>query len=660
MKSHLRYIGVVDKNKKAHVVPLYPGVNVITGKSSTGKSALIEIFDFCFGSNDFTIPEGVITESADIYFVVLEINDDNLVLARRQDESRAFLKTEPKEALKSISFSAYDFNLKYFIPLSDYKKEIGKFFGLNFTSIDQDDAAVISKGRRSPTPSIRSFASYLLQHQNLIANKHAVFYRFDEKEKREQAIEHFKIFAGFADQNYFLKYQELNELQTELKNVRRQQRFADATKDESTPKLIAIHNEYMAVAGKSLVDSFDESLNTPQILLDKIKGAHVEVSYTDDEYLNTKRSLEKEKAELISALRQEQAKLNAIQSSIEHGKSFSNKANLQPKPQIEGGGAGSPCPFCLNSHSGLDINAEELEDAINWLNSELQKSSYMLESFLEEEQKTKSMIMEIRSQIKLKDTQLTHIDEQVAELGEIKTQYEQSLKIKLQLEIALEDVVNNTSKPYDQEIQSLKDGIKDIEEDLKKYNVETKIRAAENSISEYMNHIGERLDFEDSYKPINLRFSLETFDLWHQIKNRKVFLRSMGSGANWLYCHIVLFLAMHKYFASLKRKCSIPSILFFDQPSQVYFPSEIDLAEKFEPSNLASASGKMDRVDEDIAAVTNLYSQIVEFCKDVEANTGINPQIILTDHADHLNLATDATFESLIRARWRKRGFIEV
>jgi DNA repair ATPase RecN len=82
MKAHIRHIGLIDTKGVVHSVPLTPGVNVITGKSSTGKSALIEIFDYCFGSSEFTVPEGVITKHGAVYFVVLRVADTNLILAR--------------------------------------------------------------------------------------------------------------------------------------------------------------------------------------------------------------------------------------------------------------------------------------------------------------------------------------------------------------------------------------------------------------------------------------------------------------------------------------------------------------------------------------------------------------------------------------------------
>ncbi len=43
-------------------------------------------------------------------------------------------------------------------------------------------------------------------------------------------------------------------------------------------------------------------------------------------------------------------------------------------------------------------------------------------------------------------------------------------------------------------------------------------------------------------------------------------------------------------------------------------------------------------------------------------DTGIEPQVIVTDHADKLELTGNCDFESLVRARWRKEheGFIAI
>lgn len=179
-----------------------------------------------------------------------------------------------------------------------------------------------------------------------------------------------------------------------------------------------------------------------------------------------------------------------------------------------------------------------------------------------------------------------------------------------------------------------------------------------------MNSIGANFDFEEFYKPLNLHFSLDTFDLWHETEDgMRVLLRSMGSGANWLYSHLTLFLSLLKYFCSLKDRCRIPTILLFDQPSQVYFP-RTDYGDAFNAHDLSEKSleSKASLVDDDLQSVQNMYRQLVIFCEETTKDTGITPQIIVADHADNLTLGPDFSFESLVRARWRthSQGLIDL
>ena len=56
MKSYIKAIIIFNKNGEKRVVPLEQGVNIITGESKTGKSALVEIIDYCLCSTRCTIP----------------------------------------------------------------------------------------------------------------------------------------------------------------------------------------------------------------------------------------------------------------------------------------------------------------------------------------------------------------------------------------------------------------------------------------------------------------------------------------------------------------------------------------------------------------------------------------------------------------------------
>ena len=71
-------------NQKKRVVTFRPGrLNIITGGSKTGKSALIEIMDYCLGSSECDIPMRIIRESIEWVGVRLEVTEGQVFIARR-------------------------------------------------------------------------------------------------------------------------------------------------------------------------------------------------------------------------------------------------------------------------------------------------------------------------------------------------------------------------------------------------------------------------------------------------------------------------------------------------------------------------------------------------------------------------------------------------
>jgi len=662
MKSELKYIAVLDKKNKIHSVSFKSGINVITGKSSTGKSAMIEIFDYCFGSSEYTVPQGIITDSAELYFIVLAIKSTHLILARNPKQKNLFLK-EVSILPEINSFNKDFFNNDYFIPLSDFKVELGRHFGLIIedTDIDLEDRKYRRNNAKSPRPTVRNFTSFMLQHQNLVANKHSIFYRFDESRKREQTIDNFKIFTSFVSQDYFIKKQKLNEFERELKNLQNKQDIIKELRQEKERSLADLLNEYVAVTGKYLFKSSNNSiLNQPSKYLEEIKYLNVSLDITSDEISNQLKDLKNNFNIALSEKRELQFKLNDIRSSIIYAENY-KEDTLNTVVLSETSIHLSECPFCKTKHEDLVSEANSLEKAINWLNSELSKTPYLLSSFLSEQKAVETLIQSKNLELINLTDKILKLENTVKELSKNKSIEEQGLKIKLKIESILEEKINYNISEYENNIEKIKIKISSLENEIKvKYNPEQKIRVAEKYINNAMNEIGNKLDFESSYNPINLKFSLENFDLWHEKPDgSKVFLRSMGSGANWLYCHLALFTALHKYFCSLSNNCLIPTILFFDQPSQVYFPTSIiDNKEEFDAKELKEKEGKSNTVDEDLQAVTNLYNQLVNFSKKTFEETGIEPQIIISDHADNLKLDS-VEFDDLVGdRRWRKRGFI--
>lgn len=644
MRAFIRHIGVVDHANTVHAVSFKPGVNVITGKSSTGKSAMIEIFDYCFGSSDFTVPEGVITRNSALYFVVIRVKETNLVLARKRDSGVAFIKEEADDSIAADKnkFRNSYFTEGHFIPLADFRKELGRYFGLVITDVDENVEEKRFRGnRKSPTPSVRSFASFMLQHQNLIANKHAIFYRFDEKEKREQTIEHFKIFVGFADQTYFLKSQELNTLNAEARQIEQQIPKMAEVRSKAREVLEASLREYSAISGATLViGSIDEVLQNPLRALELLKPMRVISFPLSDEHARQRDEHEREKARLVGELRKRQHKLSSIKSSIQFARRYTTDVASVLVP-TEAEMRVSECPFCHTAHHALEDEANRLQEAIGWLNEELRRSPYLLESFEEDEKRLTEEIEQYQQAIQAQEGMILVLEEQINDLDNYNSQTELTLKAKWRIEALLENLLDRNNTQLIEKLAELKTKIESLKRFLREhYNLQSKLEGAEGYIRSTMEEIGTRFEFEDSYRPIKLRFSLQTFDLWHETPERKVFLRSMGSGANWLYCHLTLFLALHRYFCMLGDSCTIPSILFLDQPSQVYFPSVVDNDPQFDPKKIAQLEGasRTRPVDEDVRAVTNLYSQLVRFCQETLQASGIQPQIIVTDHADHLAL----------------------
>ncbi|WP_228286533.1 AAA family ATPase [Vibrio campbellii] len=273
MNTLIREIGVIDKQGNNHPVNFKAGLNVVTGKSSTGKSALIEIFDYCFGSGENTIPKGVITTRAAIYYVVLAVNEQDIVIARDPViTSKAFFRRV--EALNTKDIDHDYFHASYFRPLDEFKKHLRELF----LDIDDVDESLVARANRrfnqkAPTPSVRSFSSFMLQHQNLVANKHALFYRFDEKEKRDQAIEHTKIFLGLVDQGFFHLSQEKERFSAEIRRLERQQETNKRTSENYKQKVGPVLSQLYASMGfKDEPLSLDKVLRHPQDAKDQLDG----------------------------------------------------------------------------------------------------------------------------------------------------------------------------------------------------------------------------------------------------------------------------------------------------------------------------------------------------------------------------------------------------
>lgn len=187
----------------------------------------------------------------------------------------------------------------------------------------------------------------------------------------------------------------------------------------------------------------------------------------------------------------------------------------------------------------------------------------------------------------------------------------------------IESVENDTeSDKQEQIIKSIEDRIQEIDEILDADSVENRKQSALSRIQENMTKWAKELELEHCDSPYRLDLNKVTVVV--DKPDRPVPLKQLGSGSNWVGVHLIAYFALQYYFIGTNRP--VPSFLFFDQPSQVYFPSELD------EKNI------------DWNEVNKMYRFIVDRTSELEGKL----QVIIVDHADLNN----ASFREYICENW--------
>lgn len=686
---------VIDHENEPHTVKFKQGLNIITGKSSKGKSAILDIFDYCMGSSEDTIPQGIITQRAKIFFTVWRFSRMAVVAGRRADNAnQCFLREVSGEQAKHVLAYIKDvdnfFTAQYQLSRIEFSKSLGRYFGVTMDDIDTDPLQKQLMRQKSPTPSIRSFASFMLQHQNLVANRHAIFYRFDEKRKREQAIDHFKIFMGIVGEDYFDLAKELAEAETELKRALAVIPKQEQIKSAGIGEMAGYLREFHALAGTPLTElTAEEIWMRPVQALERLTGIAVTVDGQSDTFDATRKELHTRKAELMAEIQKALNTRYLLDVSTQQVEGFAGAMTDLPIPKATHLDH-AVCPVCASPSEAAEDEANRLSAAIHWLNGELKVSAYAREGFGQERRGIDEQLKKARQALRQVESTLRPLDQEADRLQRSKSVDAAAQKAKLKLEIAIERRIESPPTETTELVKLLQNRVADLKSKKALLDIEPRLLALQSDINRRLEIVGAHFDFEDSYKNGSLKFDIDSFDLWHETPGvngapeKKVFLRSMGSGANWLYSHLTLFLSLHYQFAAY-ADCKLPPVLFLDQPTQVYFPSA-DYGKEFNAAQLRAkqdgASGspqseeteddpatraanspvethtRISTADDDLNTVAKMFTVLAKFCDDTAQEVGNKPQIIVCDHADRLELGEGYDFEDFVADRWRDRGFI--
>ena len=638
MSTTIKQIAVFSNTGGKRFVPFKDGLNIITGDSKTGKSALIEIIDYCLFSSRSSVPVGKITDFSELFVVVYQVNEFYIVIGRPAPKTgnmrSAYLKIETDyKIIEDIKYDYFnDISLK---PIkNDVQIDFEELLGLSLKNLESDYE---SFGKLS----IRDTVSFLFQHQNLIANKHALFYRFDDLIKRKRVIQALPVLLGVADSEY---YQLVKLIKDTERKITAEQKVLERIQQKTSNQIDNIRDQIQIYytmldltleEGLSLRELKKIGLNLPippKILTDQTK------SFTKLAQLENEREvLYIEKNEIENAI---SSLLSNSDDSLDYAKHLrQTKAKQNYNTSIDE----LACPLCDNSVSHISENINKLNESKSKLIEELTKvntfskdSTQIIEKFRKDKKAITAKIKSISQNIEI-------LTKENIDIEKIKGKRESIIHQKGVLETTIKHLLeSNDLAKFNSDLTALKEQLKEYNKRILKYNDIKQFKVkTELFIKENMDRIASKLDFEKELKPIDFHFNIDDFSFYHKHKSDKIRLDEMGSGANWLACHLSLFLSF-LHLSCSNSKSIIPSFLMIDQPSQVYFPRT---AKKSELKD----SEDVEKYDENIKQVINIFNVLNEEIQLIHKNTKVKPQIIVLEHAK------EDDFEEYIIRDWVKR-----
>ena len=182
-------------------------------------------------------------------------------------------------------------------------------------------------------------------------------------------------------------------------------------------------------------------------------------------------------------------------------------------------------------------------------------------------------------------------------------------KVVGRISLWVESVENDIdSEKQEQAIKKLESRLDEINAILDKESVEERKQSVLSRIQGKMTAWAKDLQLEHCDNPYRLDLNKVTVIV--DKPERPVPLKQLGSGSNWVGVHLIVYFALQQYFINAKRP--VPRFLFLDQPSQVYFPSELD------EKNI------------DWNEVKKMYHFIIKRTEEAEGKL----QVIIVDHAE--------------------------
>ncbi|GAB4194627.1 MAG: DUF3732 domain-containing protein [Roseiflexaceae bacterium] len=637
MTMQIKTIALYSKTGEIRSISFRLGaVNIITGKSRTGKSSLIDIVDYCLGRSTFKVFEGVNRETVAWYAVVLQINEGQILLAKpapagsARSQSSVYMQEAVEVALPVLADLQVNTNDKAVVA------HLSRLLGISENKTNPG----ANRTMQSFEATLDHTKYYLFQEQGLVANRKLLFYRQDEPIIPQHIKDTMPYFLGAVQEDRVSLVQQ-------LRDARRQAALARRKLDEAisvvSNRLIQAQT-LLAEARAVGITSEGEGITEPAALFSALRAAAewtpatftLEASDALAEAQNSLREAE-------NAFASKQREIREVESFLRHAQGYRSEAQqqalrLQSIGLVQDDGADNEvCPVCASQLSNPT-------PAVNAITRSLDQLQGNLHSVTREEPRLQEHLATLRAEL---EARRLNAQERRAIVSSLVEQRERASRLQEtniraavvvgRIGLYLENVnVSDENAVLRRNLADAERRVEELEAQLDVEEMQDLKESILRLISAHMTEWAQRLQLEHAGAPY--RLDDKQLTVVADTPERPIVMERMGSGENWLGCHLIALLALHQHF--IRRTRPVPNFLFLDQPSQVYFPSE----ESYKA--LEGEPGSVEEVGADVLAVQRMF----DFLFDTVEALAPNLQIIVTEHA---NLPDERFQKAMVEPPWR-------
>lgn len=612
------------------------GLNIITGRSKTGKSSIIDIIDYCFGRSECYIAEGIIRQYVSWFSVEVSNDEDTLFVARRNPGQTQ--NTSPDIYVRR---GKYGFPPNY----PDLEKNIAEE-GLvpllsKFAGISENEHRPITGTRRPLKATIRHALFLCIQKQDEIDSRERLFHRQGDQHIPQAIKDTIPYFLGAVDENHFIKQAQLDVARAELRELESIVSSQEQVANNSMNQVRRFLNDGKRVG---IIDQTFESIDIEEILNVLNRSIDINVASTDltSDFGATINRLQDEQTTLRDRLSEVTEEIRATnlflseksafsKESTEHAARLSSIGLYKKIPESD-----SICPICESTLEYENTTTHNINESLKQIKENL--SYVAVES---------PHLQNQLSNLEVKRSELEN--SLVASQSALEQAYTADARARAQRDMILERArvigrisafLEQTGRQEDNvdvlaQIARAKLNVEALERALNADEAGQRLDTFLSLISKKMSEYAQRLEIEHGSESV--RLDLKKLTVVADTPTGPISLDRMGSGENWIGYHVLTHLALHAHLRSQNRP--VPGFLIFDQPSQGHYPPDQDQEGSLQPLR-----------DADRRAVHRLFELMYEVAEEI----GEGFQVIVLDHA-HLQ---DDWFEGAIIEEWRKGSFL--